>query len=198
MFWSIIELFLNFFSISVLKIFCWAGRKVSQYSTWDARMRAHISSPDPPGRIQVWLACCNPTLLYLGDSRPPRFYTLHSSGLSNSESGHFQSFKKVYYIIISVVCVCARACVSVGGHVWGSQDNFPESVLSFYRGMLESISCHQTCAANTFSHWACLADLFTFLLWNRRSYLNPAKNTDSFVLTGTWRWVYKFRPANRD
>lgn len=112
MFWSIIELFLNFFSISVLKIFCWAGRKVSQYSTWDARMRAHISSPDPPGRIQVWRRVVTQRCFTWVTRDHPGFTHCILQDYPILNLDIFNLLKKCIILLLAW-CVCARVRVWV-------------------------------------------------------------------------------------
>lgn len=156
-------------------------------------MRAHIPSPDPTGRIQVWWRVVTQCWFPWVAHDHPGFYTLHSSGL---DSGRFQSFKKFYHIIIvlGVICmvyVCVRVCTvcecgQAYVRVTGQLSGVGPLLLPWDAGINLVASDLHSKHLFPLRHYTSLADLFTFLLWNRRSYLNPEKKTDSFVITGTW------------
>ena len=103
----------------------------------------------------------------------PGFYTLRSSGL---DSGHFQSFKKVYYSIvvlgvISMVCVCVRVCImrecgQACVRVTGQLSGVGPLLLPWDAGINLVASDLHSKYLFPLSHCASLADLFTSLLWN--------------------------------
>lgn len=151
----------------------------------------------PPGRIQVWRRRVVTQRWFPWVARDrPGFYTLRSSGL---DSGRFQSFKKVYYSII-VLGVISMVCVCVRGHacmhcvwVWAGMCEGHRTTLRS-RSSPSTVGCwDQFCSIRLAqqtpfpteplyqSGWP-----FYIFIMERRSYLNPAKNTDSSVLTGTW------------